>query len=113
SAIGRSPPWAAIHTEERRHVRRRRDRASHRASRPNRRRRRGDRATAGGAQRDPFFRRAAFAGRREQRRANDLGHSDEMKKRADVVTEGGDPKMILQNAPATEDNFFLVPKVVE
>ena len=37
----------------------------------------------------------------------------EMKKRHDVVTEGGDPASILQNAPATEDNFFLVPKVVE
>ena len=37
----------------------------------------------------------------------------EMKKRPDVVTEGGDPASILQNAPATEDNFFLVPKVVE
>jgi aspartyl-tRNA(Asn)/glutamyl-tRNA(Gln) amidotransferase subunit C len=37
----------------------------------------------------------------------------EMKKRPDVVTEGGDPNIILQNAPATEDNFFLVPKVVE
>jgi aspartyl-tRNA(Asn)/glutamyl-tRNA(Gln) amidotransferase subunit C len=36
-----------------------------------------------------------------------------MKKRPDVVTDGGDPAVILQNAPATEDNFFLVPKVVE
>jgi aspartyl-tRNA(Asn)/glutamyl-tRNA(Gln) amidotransferase subunit C len=36
-----------------------------------------------------------------------------MKKRPDVVTEGGDPGIILGNAPATEDNFFLVPKVVE
>ena len=36
-----------------------------------------------------------------------------MKKRPDVVTEGGDPAIILQNAPAIEDNFFLVPKVVE
>jgi aspartyl-tRNA(Asn)/glutamyl-tRNA(Gln) amidotransferase subunit C len=36
-----------------------------------------------------------------------------MKKRRDVVTEGGDPAVILQNAPATEDQFFLVPKVVE
>jgi aspartyl-tRNA(Asn)/glutamyl-tRNA(Gln) amidotransferase subunit C len=36
-----------------------------------------------------------------------------MKKRPDVVTEGGDPAVILQNAPATEDQFFLVPKVVE
>ena len=36
-----------------------------------------------------------------------------MKKRADVVTDGGDPEAILMNAPAREDNFFLVPKVVE
>ena len=36
-----------------------------------------------------------------------------MKKRADVVTEGGDPDAILKNAPATEGQFFLVPKVVE
>ena len=37
----------------------------------------------------------------------------EMKKRPDVVTDGGDPDAILKNAPAREDNFFLVPKVVE
>ncbi|MGA2125652.1 MAG: Asp-tRNA(Asn)/Glu-tRNA(Gln) amidotransferase subunit GatC [Xanthobacteraceae bacterium] len=36
-----------------------------------------------------------------------------MKKRADVVTDGGDPDAILSNAPATEDHYFLVPKVVE
>ena len=36
-----------------------------------------------------------------------------MKKRADVVTDGGDPDAILKNAPATEGQFFLVPKVVE
>ncbi|MGB7259519.1 MAG: Asp-tRNA(Asn)/Glu-tRNA(Gln) amidotransferase subunit GatC [Pseudolabrys sp.] len=36
-----------------------------------------------------------------------------MKKRADVVTDGGDAEAILQNAPASEDHFFLVPKVVE
>jgi aspartyl-tRNA(Asn)/glutamyl-tRNA(Gln) amidotransferase subunit C len=36
-----------------------------------------------------------------------------MKKRPDVVTEGGDPAVILHNAPAAEDQFFLVPKVVE
>jgi len=36
-----------------------------------------------------------------------------MKKRADVVTDGGDPDAILKNAPATMDHFFLVPKVVE
>ena len=36
-----------------------------------------------------------------------------MKKRADVVTEGGDPRRVLANAPMTENDFFLVPKVVE
>jgi aspartyl-tRNA(Asn)/glutamyl-tRNA(Gln) amidotransferase subunit C len=36
-----------------------------------------------------------------------------MKKRADVVTDGNDVDAILQNAPAREGNFFLVPKVVE
>lgn len=36
-----------------------------------------------------------------------------MKMRPDEVTEGGDPEAILKNAPATEDHFFLVPKVVE
>lgn len=36
-----------------------------------------------------------------------------MKMRRDVVTEGGDPEVILRNAPAAQDHFFLVPKVVE
>jgi aspartyl-tRNA(Asn)/glutamyl-tRNA(Gln) amidotransferase subunit C len=36
-----------------------------------------------------------------------------MKKRQDGVTDGGYPAEIVRNAPATEDNFFLVPKVVE
>ena len=36
-----------------------------------------------------------------------------MKKRRDVVTDGGIPDRVLANAPATEDHFFLVPKVVE
>jgi aspartyl-tRNA(Asn)/glutamyl-tRNA(Gln) amidotransferase subunit C len=36
-----------------------------------------------------------------------------MKKRADVVTDGGIPDDILKNAPAAQDHFFLVPKVVE
>ena len=36
-----------------------------------------------------------------------------MKKRRDVITDGGYPDKIVANAPATEDNFFLVPKVVE
>jgi aspartyl-tRNA(Asn)/glutamyl-tRNA(Gln) amidotransferase subunit C len=37
----------------------------------------------------------------------------EMKKRADVVTDGGDPETILKNAPAREGDYFVVPKVVE
>ena len=37
----------------------------------------------------------------------------EMKKRADVVSDGEIPEKILANAPATEDHFFLVPKFVE
>ncbi len=36
-----------------------------------------------------------------------------MKKRPDVVTDGGDPDAILANAPAREDHYFVVPKVVE
>jgi aspartyl-tRNA(Asn)/glutamyl-tRNA(Gln) amidotransferase subunit C len=36
-----------------------------------------------------------------------------MKMRADVVTDGGIADDIVKNAPATEDHFFLVPKVVE
>ena len=37
----------------------------------------------------------------------------EMKKRLDVVTDGGIPDDIVRNAPAAEDHFFVVPKVVE
>jgi aspartyl-tRNA(Asn)/glutamyl-tRNA(Gln) amidotransferase subunit C len=37
----------------------------------------------------------------------------EMKKRQDVVTDGGKAGDVIANAPATEENFFLVPKVVE
>jgi aspartyl-tRNA(Asn)/glutamyl-tRNA(Gln) amidotransferase subunit C len=37
----------------------------------------------------------------------------DMKKRADVVTDGGNADAIVQNAPATEDHYFLVPKVIE
>lgn len=33
--------------------------------------------------------------------------------REDVVTEGGDPSLILANAPARKGDFFMVPKVVE
>jgi aspartyl-tRNA(Asn)/glutamyl-tRNA(Gln) amidotransferase subunit C len=33
--------------------------------------------------------------------------------RDDVVTEGGDPELVLSNAPKRAGNFFVVPKVVE
>ncbi|THF59834.1 Asp-tRNA(Asn)/Glu-tRNA(Gln) amidotransferase subunit GatC [Ollibium composti] len=36
-----------------------------------------------------------------------------MKKRQDVVTDGNKAADIVANAPATEEGFFLVPKVVE
>ena len=36
-----------------------------------------------------------------------------MKQREDVVTDGGIADDIVKNAPATEKNYFLVPKVVE
>ncbi|MEK4034393.1 Asp-tRNA(Asn)/Glu-tRNA(Gln) amidotransferase subunit GatC [Methylocystis sp. IM3] len=37
----------------------------------------------------------------------------QMKKRADVVTDGGIADDILANAPAREDHYFVVPKVIE
>jgi aspartyl-tRNA(Asn)/glutamyl-tRNA(Gln) amidotransferase subunit C len=37
----------------------------------------------------------------------------EMKKRADLVNDGGIADDIVRNASETQDNFFLVPKVVE
>jgi aspartyl-tRNA(Asn)/glutamyl-tRNA(Gln) amidotransferase subunit C len=39
--------------------------------------------------------------------------SMEMKKRADVVTDGGDAEAILKNAPVRDGDYFVVPKVVE
>ncbi|MBA4785594.1 Asp-tRNA(Asn)/Glu-tRNA(Gln) amidotransferase subunit GatC [Pseudorhizobium marinum] len=36
-----------------------------------------------------------------------------MRKRTDVVTDGDKADDIVANAPATDRNFFLVPKVVE
>lgn len=36
-----------------------------------------------------------------------------MKKRADMVTDGGIAEDIVRNAPETAESFFLVPKVVE
>ena len=37
----------------------------------------------------------------------------EMKKRQDMVTDGSKAGDIVANAPATDENFFVVPKVVE
>jgi aspartyl-tRNA(Asn)/glutamyl-tRNA(Gln) amidotransferase subunit C len=37
----------------------------------------------------------------------------ELKMRADQVTDGGIPDEIVQNAPVSDDHFFVVPKVVE
>ncbi len=36
-----------------------------------------------------------------------------LKMREDVVTDGGYPEDLMKNAPLSEDNFFVVPKVVE
>jgi aspartyl-tRNA(Asn)/glutamyl-tRNA(Gln) amidotransferase subunit C len=36
-----------------------------------------------------------------------------MKKRVDEVTDGGIAADVVKNAPASDDNFFVVPKVVE
>ena len=36
-----------------------------------------------------------------------------MKKREDVVTDGDIADDIVKNAPATQNHYFLVPKVVE
>ena len=39
--------------------------------------------------------------------------SMKMKMRPDVVTDGHYPEKIVANAPAQDDRFFMVPKVVE
>ena len=36
-----------------------------------------------------------------------------MRLRADAKTDGGVPDKVVGNAPASDDNFFMVPKVVE
>ncbi|SBW15746.1 aspartyl/glutamyl-tRNA amidotransferase subunit C [Brucella sp. 10RB9215] len=36
-----------------------------------------------------------------------------MRMREDKVTDGGIAAAVVANAPVTEDNFFVVPKVVE
>jgi aspartyl-tRNA(Asn)/glutamyl-tRNA(Gln) amidotransferase subunit C len=37
----------------------------------------------------------------------------QLRRREDKVTDGGYPDRIVANAPLSEDNFFMVPKVVE
>lgn len=39
--------------------------------------------------------------------------AQKMKMREDEVTDGGIPAAVTQNAPKSEENFFMVPKVVE
>jgi aspartyl-tRNA(Asn)/glutamyl-tRNA(Gln) amidotransferase subunit C len=36
-----------------------------------------------------------------------------LRRREDVVSDGGYADRIVSNAPLSEDNFFMVPKVVE
>jgi aspartyl-tRNA(Asn)/glutamyl-tRNA(Gln) amidotransferase subunit C len=37
----------------------------------------------------------------------------QMRKREDAVTDGGYPDRVTANAPQSDDNLFMVPKVVE
>ena len=37
----------------------------------------------------------------------------QLRRREDKVTDGGYPERVVKNAPLTEDNFFMVPKVIE
>ncbi len=37
----------------------------------------------------------------------------DLKQRKDVVNDGEIPDQVVANAPMSEDNFFVVPKVVE
>ncbi|MEE4238854.1 MAG: Asp-tRNA(Asn)/Glu-tRNA(Gln) amidotransferase subunit GatC [Anderseniella sp.] len=39
--------------------------------------------------------------------------SMQMRKREDEVTDGGYPGRVTANAPQSDDNFYMVPKVVE
>ena len=36
-----------------------------------------------------------------------------LRRREDKVTDGSYPEQVVANAPLTEDNFFMVPKVIE
>ena len=37
----------------------------------------------------------------------------QLRRRDDVVTDGGYPEKVVANAPLSADNFFMVPKVIE
>jgi aspartyl-tRNA(Asn)/glutamyl-tRNA(Gln) amidotransferase subunit C len=37
----------------------------------------------------------------------------QLRRREDVVTDGNYPERVVKNAPLSEDNFFMVPKVIE
>ena len=37
----------------------------------------------------------------------------QLRRREDKITDGGIAERIVKNAPLSEDNFFMVPKVVE
>lgn len=37
----------------------------------------------------------------------------QLRRRPDAVSDGGYAEKIVSNSPLTEDNFFMVPKVVE
>jgi aspartyl-tRNA(Asn)/glutamyl-tRNA(Gln) amidotransferase subunit C len=37
----------------------------------------------------------------------------QLRRREDEITDGGYPDRIVKNAPLSEDDFFMVPKVVE
>lgn len=39
--------------------------------------------------------------------------AQKMKKRADIVTDGNCADRVVANAPVSDDEFFVVPKVVE
>lgn len=36
-----------------------------------------------------------------------------LRRRDDAITDGGYAEKIVSNAPLTEDNFFMVPKVID
>jgi len=41
------------------------------------------------------------------------GEGEQLLGAADVVTDGNNPHDVVENAPAAEDDYFLVPKVIE